>query len=266
MTQKYIITTICIGPKFLPIKQHWIKRITEKCKNVKNVFIIDESNIIKSDIPSYEYAWWDIVRMKSNLALYLSEKIPIIHIDMDIIIEKDIEEIVNLPYDIIISTEIGGNQSFPKECSEKLGFGVCSGFYIIKKDASPFIKKILYNMQKKIYNSLSDQVNIMNYIVNNNYHIKEEECVLNNIIYKNKIIEIDNIKICVLDFDIITRDPIVTKNQFGNHININNVDGVTNFIKYFYNNLEDLPLTCRCGKRHLGDNNVCNHINIRMKK
>jgi hypothetical protein len=221
--------------------------------------------MIKSDIPSYEYAWWDIVRMKSNLALYLSEKIPIIHIDMDIIIEKDIEEIVNLPYDIIISTEIGGNQSFPKECSEKLGFGVCSGFYIIKKDASPFIKKILYNMQKKIYNSLSDQVNIMNYIVNNNYHIKEEECVLNNIIYKNKIIEIDNIKICVLDFDIITRDPIVTKNQFGNHINIDNVDGVTNFIKYFYNNLEDLPLTCRCGKRHLGDNNVCKHIKIRMK-
>jgi hypothetical protein len=105
----------------------------------------------------------------------------------------------------------------------------------------------------------------MNYIVNNKYQIKEEECLLNNIKYKNKIIEIDNITICVLDFDIITRDPIINKQQFGNHINIDNVGGVNNFIKYFYEPLESLPLTCRCGKTHLGDNNICNHISMRKK-
>ena len=37
------------------------------------------------------------------------------------------------------------------------------------------------------------------------------------------IIEIENITVCVLDFDIITRDPIVSNNQYGNHINIDNV-------------------------------------------
>lgn len=259
-SSEYIVSTICIGNKYEPIKQHWVKRIKEKCKKIKDITIIDETNIKVSDIPSYEYAWWDVVRLKHNVELCINENIPVIHVDIDIIIEKDIEEIVHLPYDIIISKEIGGEQAFPKECSKILGFGVCSGFYIIKKEATSFMIKMLTNMRKKVYNSLSDQVNIMNYIVNNKYLVKEEECVLNNVTYNNKIIEIHNIKICVLDFDIITRDPILTKNQFGNHINIDNVGGVSNFINYFYKPLEQLPLTCRCGKKELGDNNVCTHL------
>ena len=36
----------------------------------------------------------------------------------------------------------------------------------------------------------------------------------------DKIIEIDNIKIAVLDFNMIERDPIITKNQIGFHINL----------------------------------------------
>lgn len=261
----YIITTICIGAKYEPIKQHWLNRINNKCKH-EEVFILDSTNIQNSDIPSFEYAWWDLVRLKQNISLCLQNNKPIAHIDIDVIIENDIKEIVNLPYDFIISTEIGGNKSFPKECSQILGFGVCSGFYIIKKESISFMLNILNNMKNNKYNSLSDQVNIMNYIVNNTYQIKEEECVLNNKKYKNKIIEIDNIKICVLDFDIITRDPIINKEQFGNHINIDNVGGVQNFIRYFYEDLENLPLTCRCGKIHLGDSNVCNHIEIRNNK
>lgn len=191
---------------------------------------------------------------------------PITHIDIDLIIEKDIDEIVNLPYDFIISTEIGGNKSFPKECSQILGFGVCSGFYIIKKSASKFMINILNNMKNKTYNSLSDQVNIMKYITSSEYKLYEEEVILNSVKFRNKIIEIDNIKICVLDFDIIFRDPIITKNQFGNHINIDNVGGVNNFIKYFYEPLDTLPLTCRCGKTHLGDTNKCPHIEQRIKQ
>jgi hypothetical protein len=123
--------------------------------------------------------------------------------------------------------------------------------------------KILKHMKEKTHKSFSDQVNIMNYVVNNEYILREEECVLNGIKFMNKIIEIDNIKICVLDFGIIVRDPIFIKHQFGNHINIDNVGGVNNFIKYFYEPLENLPLTCRCGKKHLGDNNICSHISMR---
>ena len=59
------------------------------------------------------------------------------------------------------------------------------------------------------------------------------------------------------------RDPIINDGQFANHINIDNVGGVQNFIKYFYEDLETLPLTCRCGKKHLGDNSICKHIEIR---
>ena len=259
----YIITSICFGNKFESIKNHWLERINNKCKKKQEVIIYDDTNVKQTDIISHDYAWWDVVRLKKNIYLCLKEQKPVVHIDLDIIIENEINEIISLPYDIIISTEIGGNISFPKECSQIIGFGVCTGFYIIKPDSINFMLKILNNMKNKKYNSLSDQVNIMNYIVNNKYEIKEEICLLNNIQFKNKIIEIDNIKICVLDFDLITRDPIITKNQYANHINIDNVGGVDNFIKYFYEPLENLPLTCRCNKPHLGDNNICTHITMR---
>jgi len=103
----------------------------------------------------------------------------------------------------------------------------------------------------------------MNYIVNNTHEIKEELCILNGVQFKNKIIEIDNIKICVLDFEIIIRDPVFKKHQFGNHINTDNVGGPDNFIKYFYEPLESLPLTCRCGRTDLGDYTICKHIHMR---
>jgi hypothetical protein len=262
----YIISSLCFGNKYEPIKSHWLSRINERCSIKKSVHIFDNTNISFDEIPSSEYAWWDVVRLKKNISLCLTENKPIIHIDMDIIIEKELDVIVNLPYDFIISTEIGGNQSFPKECSEKLGFGVCSGFYIIKPNALLFMMSILNNMTNKKYNSYSDQVNIMNYIVNNKYEIKEEVCIFNGLQFKNKIIKLDAITICVLDFEIITRDPIVVKNQFGNHINVDNVGGVENFIKYFYEPLESLPLTCRCNKHHLGDYNTCKHIDMRNAK
>ena len=260
----YIISTICVGQKYNRIRPHWLNKINNTCKKAKQVCFYDNSNITQADMSfTNEYAWWDVVRLNKNIELVLKEDVPIIHIDMDMIIEKEVEEIVNLPYDFIISTEIGGNQSFPKECSEKIGFGVCSGFYIIKKEGLNFMNKILNAMKSKKYNSLSDQVTIMNYIVNNTHEIKEELCILNGVQFKNKIIEIDNIKICVLDFEIIIRDPVLKKHQFGNHINTDNVGGPDNFIKYFYEPLESLPLTCRCGRTDLGDYTICKHIHMR---
>jgi hypothetical protein len=185
--------------------------------------------------------------------------------DLDVIVEKDLQPIVELPYDIIISTEIGGTNAYPKECSQKLGFGVCCGFMILKPSSTKIMTDIFKNMESKKYNTYDDQVNVMNYIVNNNYELQEEVIVLDNKKYTNKIITIDGIKICVLDFNIITRDPITNDGQFANHINIDNVGGVQNFLRYFNEKLETLPLTCRCGKIHLGDNNICKHIEIRNK-
>lgn len=83
--------------------------------------------------------------------------------------------------------------------------------------------------------------------------------MINNKTYINKIITIGETKICVLDFQLITRDPTRNNGQFANHINIDNVGGVQPFIRYFYNDLETLPLTCRCGKTHLGNYETCIH-------
>jgi hypothetical protein len=256
------VTTFCYGNKYDPIKKKWLDRIKNKCKN-SIVEICTETNNANGN--DFQYAWWDIVRLHNNLNILIKNNQPVVHIDLDIIIEKDIEPLVNLNYDLIISKEIGDDGAFPKECSKILGLGVCTGFYIIKPNARKFMSKIYNLMKNKVYNNNSDQVNIMNYIVNNKYKLSTEEVILDSIKYYNTIIEIDNIKICVLDFNIITRDPIVNNGQFGNHINIDNVGGTMNFLKYFDNDLESLPLTCRCGKTHLGDNNICSHIKIRNK-
>lgn len=267
MDLKNNIISFNFGNKYMSIKEHWLKRVNQKCGKFNNVIIISDDILKKIDFPlNNEYAWWDIVRLNFIIEQLKNDNKPVIHIDQDIIIEKNIKPLIDLPYDIIISTEIGKEKAFPSECSSKLGFGVCSGFYILKVSSIDFMKNILNNMKTKKYGSYSDQVNLMNYIVNGDYVLSEEDIILDNRKYTNKIITIDNIKICVLDFDIITRDPIFNKGQFANHINIDNVGGVQNFIRYFYEDIENLPLTCRCGKRHLGDNNICTHIEIRNNK
>jgi hypothetical protein len=240
-----------------------MNRIVEKCKNAEIVIFDDililNNTLFESNFHGYIWA----IRFKHNLDLLSITNRPIVMCDLDVIIEKDIQPIIELPFDIIISSEIGGSNAYPKECSQKLGFGLCCGFMVLKKSSIHFLSNIFENMKLKKYKTYDDQVNFMNYIVNNKYDISEEDIVLDNKKYTNKIIHIDNITICVLDFDIITRDPIVNKGQFGNHINIDNVGGVFNFLRYFNEVLETLPLTCRCGKRHLGDNNECKHVKLR---
>ena len=46
------------------------------------------------------------------------------------------------------------------------------------------------------------------------------------------------IKIGVLDFAMVIRDPILNNGQYANHINIDNVGGVIQFKKYFYDEIQ----------------------------
>jgi hypothetical protein len=261
----YYITTYCYGNKYEPIKTEWTNRIKERCTSVSNIHIHTKSpsHLIKYGL---QYAWWDIMRLYENLTMLLQYKVPVVHIDMDIIVEKDIRPLVDLPYDIIISKEIGGDKAFPPECSGKVGFGVCSGFYVVKPSVSAFLSKLLKMMIERKFNTYSDQVSLMNYIVQSQYEITDDVISLDGRTYINKIISIDGIKLCVLDFNLVIRDPIINDGQFANHINIDNVGGVNNFLHYFHQDLETLPLTCRCGKRHLGDTSTCPHIELRKRK
>lgn len=91
----------------------------------------------------------------------MREKKPVVHCDIDIILEKNIEELVNLPYSMIISKEHFGNQAYPKECSQLLGFGVCTGFYIVKPESLPFLLQLYKSMFNKEFGVYSDQVTMM---------------------------------------------------------------------------------------------------------
>ena len=257
----YRITTICIGPKYELIKPYWKKQISSVCSPAEIEVFDSIPPFIKTD----GYAWWDVLRLKNNIDILLRTREPVVHIDIDVVVRKDIRPLIDLEYDIIFSREIGGSSAFPKECSSRLGFGICSGLYILKPSAIQFLLGLLYTMRERVYNNYSDQVSLMNYIVETPHVIGAEEFIHNGKTYTNHIIIIDGIRICVLDFDVIIRDPVFTIDQFADHINIENVGGVANFLKYFQYPLESLPLTCRCGKTHLGDTSVCPHIALRSQ-
>jgi len=256
MNMDYLITTICFGV-FEEIALHWKKKINNVCKN-HSIEIYNRNTELKLN---YSWAFWDVIRLNNNIKNFYSLNIPIVHIDIDIVVEKNIEDIVNLPYDIIFSEE-GKNfkDAWPVEYCNLLGFGICTGFYVIKKNSIPFMQNILNIMKTFEYNTYSDQHTLLCYIVNNKYTVHEENIVLDNKVYTNKIIEIDNIKICVLDFDIISRNPLIDKGQYGNHLNINLI-GKNNLIDAFYKNVELIPLSCNCKKSNI----VCHHIELREK-
>lgn len=262
-----LIVSFCDGERYEKIKSHWVQRVLDKCGDNQPIQVLHSDpelrRLMRIDA---DYAWWDVERMKSVLSTLKKGRIAI-HIDMDIILEKNVLPLADLPYDLIISREIGGANAYPTECSQKLGFGMCSGFYIAKPTANRFLEHIFTLMKRRVYGNYSDQVALMNYISNDpRYSMREEPCTYDDRVYINNIIKlggIDEISICVLDFDIVTRDPILNDQQFANHINIDNVGGEDEFIRYFYNNLEALPLTCRCGKEHLGNTDECSHIAMR---
>jgi hypothetical protein len=115
-------------------------------------------------------------------------------------------------------------------------------------------------MKQKKYGTYSDQNTLRSYILEQPHKIRPIVSTIDGITYSHSLIHVDNIKIVILDMELITRDPMTTKTQFANHVNVDNVGGVQTFIRFFYERIEDLPLTCRCGKRHLGNTEICTHI------
>jgi len=234
---------MCCGNKYEPIFLHWVKRIRERCGNVPIVLLnnLGILNNTKFNLNEHGIIW--AIRFKNFLDFIQTTNNPVVMCDVDVIIEKDLQQLVDLPYDIIISKESQGINAYPKHCSNILGFGVCAGFGIYKLSSLAFLNKIYDNMENKKYGNYDDQVNIMEHIVNSKRNVYDSKIVLDNREYTNIIIEIDDIKICVLDFEIVIRDPLISNGQFANHINIDFVEGTDNFIKYFYNDLKDLPCT-----------------------
>lgn len=159
---------------------------------------------------------------------------------------KDLRQLAEIEGDIIISKEIGEDKAYPGNCSSRLGFGVCSGFYVAKPSALKYIQDILSRMLEMRYGNYSDQVTMMNSFVDNGFLTGTSLVNLDGIAYTNRLVETESIKICVLDFEIIRRNPVSDQGHYGMHINIDSVSDSNEFIKYFYEDFQSLPSTCRC--------------------
>lgn len=270
-TPEYLITSQCFGNKYIPIVPHWIKNTTEKCKTAR-IHIPEIPAILPFDTrevrrvnPSNPHtnitwskqgeAFWDVLRLENNIEMLKSTRLPIMHCDLDVIVVKDLQPIVDFGkkenVDIVLSRETWGSP-----------IDICSGLYILfpNNHAVSFFENWLNMMKIKKYNTYSDQNTLRSYIIENGYTIQDRFYIMKSKNYNHTMIVCNNIRICILDMELITRDPIKIRKQYANHINVDNVGGTNTFIRYFYEPMERLPLTCRCGKSHLGNNEICQHI------
>jgi len=270
----YTITSLCFGQKYAPIFSHWLKNTISKCPTADILlplispilpFPPDEVQWLNNrTLPSIFWtgkgeAFWDVLRLENNIDL-LSIGKPVVHCDLDMIIVKDLEPLIHWgesqKIDIIFSKETWGDP-----------LPICSGLYVLYPSSIDFCKKLLTMMKMKKYGTYSDQNTLRSYIIESGYTIENVSCVssvfdgLQNIVITTP----EGIRICILDMDIITRDPMQTKRQYANHVNVDNVGGVSQFIRFFYERIEDLPLTCRCGKKHLGNTEKCIHTSYKRK-
>jgi hypothetical protein len=263
----YTISSLCFGTKYAPIMSHWLTNTITKSPHADVIvypidnqlpFPPDEVYWSLDPLPGFRWtpkgeAFWDILRLDNNLKLLNGRGHPVVHCDLDMIVVQDLEPILQWgeteKFDMVFSRETWGDP-----------LPICSGLYILYPSSYSFCKTLRSMMKHKTYGTYSDQNTLRGYILNHPHSIHQTSCTLNGTIYPNNtVITIDTIVICILDMDILTRDPMKTKTQFANHINVDNVGGIYTFIRYFYERLEDLPLTCRCGKRHLGNTDICLH-------
>jgi len=171
---------------------------------------IDNCNIINKKIMDYgynnlySYGTTDHIRLIEIIKL-LEKNIIGINIDIDTIFFKSIIPIINLDYDFIISRAEADNKAWPQDCSEKIGFGACSGFYIAKPKSLDLMKYLLNSMQNNTYNSYTDQETIMRIFSSGNIIWQDKIDKVDNIEYTNKIGKFNDINICVLDFNIFHR-------------------------------------------------------------
>jgi len=126
-----------------------------------------------------------------------------------------------------------------------------------------FLNSVFSDMKNRTYGNYSDQVAIMNRLAGSDAHIEEVAMQVNGRTYTNQVLCVEGVSICVVDFALLVRDPVRDAGQLANHINIDNVGGPEAFLRYFEEPLDDLPLTCRCTKEHLGNTDECPHIAMR---
>lgn len=228
---EYTVATICFG-QYDRLLEPWLNHIIPHIGHHQLTVLgvrdiqIQHPNAsykkIQETIPLGEYGAWDYYRMMEGLEILKQNRI-FIHIDMDIVFNKSFRPLIELPYDIIFSREQNEENGFPLEPCQKIGFGLCSGFYIAKPSdrVREFIKHITETMYARRYNSYSDQVTIMNVLADMNLEWKSHIYTLDGRIYKNHSATLPNgTTVCILDLKIIPRYRRKNIGQIGSHLHV----------------------------------------------
>jgi hypothetical protein len=133
-----IVVTACYGERFWAVVPKWTQHVAALTGLPIEIVSLDgrtyqnEALRIRTKSLSHHYkkagyGWGDLPRLQHILSL-LENDITCIQIDLDVILKRSIDTLIQLPYDLIISRAF----SFPAEVAERFGFVMCTGFFIAK--------------------------------------------------------------------------------------------------------------------------------------
>ena len=242
----YIIFSACFG-HFTQLAPSWVS-VTLRCihpdarvrllnSNAPREPSEDRVAAVSIDpIPGFkfeQFPTWDIYRLTYGIQL-LEEGHTYVHCDLDIMLLKPIDALVNLPYDIIYESE--GSAGWPLECSRVTGWGVCTGFSVAKPRALGFCKALLADMMAKKYEGIEgDQWTLMHNIAA--AWTPEAWAVTTHVIdgasFRCQTTTFPcGTRFCCLDFDALPRDHARVA-SFGCHYNKETLKGVPNMKRMF---------------------------------
>lgn len=150
----------------------------------------------------------DLPRLEKVIAL-CAQGYTCMHLDLDVVLLKEISSIIELPYSFIISRAFG----FPKYIVQKIGFVGCTGFYIAKPESLPLLN--YWRDEIKSHSQL-DQLSINQIFEKLKWDTNT--FIINDNEYQNTVSSWKNISLTALDTEILPRNILNKSNgSFGVH-------------------------------------------------
>jgi hypothetical protein len=210
-----VVVTSCYGERFWAAVPSWLARIRSITELPVEIVSLDGRTWKAPHVRTInftpgrvlEYGSGDRERTE-HIVSRLEEGRICLQIDLDVYLKRDVDPIVGLPYDFIVSRAF----RFPEDIVARLGFVACTGFYVAKPSALPLLRHLYSRLREGL---VLDQAELNACLVESEWH--NETVELLGFQGVADVCECRGVKICVLPKEVIARDDDLETSWFGNH-------------------------------------------------
>jgi len=132
-----------------------------------------------------------------------------VQIDMDVRVKRDLQPILDLPYDFIMSRAFG----MPKPVVKELGFVGCTGFFVAKPGSLQLVNDLLTELTNSP--GAGDQRVINNWFLGLDW--RSEKISIGPFNGTASVCELRSARVCILPQKAISRNDDLASSWFGNY-------------------------------------------------